>query len=164
MMKNAWMAVGAVVLSILVGCGPVEAEENLPIEELAPENLAAIPDGTVMSPELMSAVLAKVPKPQGDMLQPAAACMAAKTCTNLGYNSCGSWSATYNCGSLSTCNTFDTACRDCQYSPDIGAVECTYLGGQNQGKNRYRVCFNSAGASCTEYEYTSTKVCGGCPD
>jgi hypothetical protein len=163
MMKNAWMAVGAVVLSMLVGCGPVEPEENLPAEELSSEELSSIPDGTVVSPELMNAVLAKVPKPLGDTLHPEVACVGTKTCTNLGYGSCGSWSAISNCGSLSTCNSLDTACRECAYSPDIGAVECDYLGGQNQGRNRYRVCFNAAGASCTEYEYTTVKVCGGCP-
>lgn len=160
--KHILLVVGVTMLG-LVGCGPVDTNEPLSPEVISSEELGAIPDGTQLSPEMMSAVLAKVPKPTEEMLQPAAACMSTKTCTNLGYGSCGSWSTVYNCGTLSTCNPTDTACKECAYSPDIGAVECDYLGGQNQGKNRYRVCFNTAGQSCTEYEYTTTKVCGGCP-
>ena len=162
-MKSGWIAVGTLVLSMLVGCGPVEPEENLPSEELSSEELGAIPDGTMLSPELTAAVLAKVPNPPGELLQPAVACVAAKTCTDKGYGTCGNWSAFYNCGTPSTCNTLDSACRDCHYSPDIGAVECDYLGGENQGRNRSRVCFNRLGETCTEYEYTTVKVCGGCP-
>jgi hypothetical protein len=158
--KHILMMVGVMALG-LVGCGPVDADEGLSSEVISSEELGVIPDGTQLSPEMMAAVLAKVPKPTDAMLQPQAACQPAKTCA--GYGSCGSWSALTNCGSLSTCNPTDTACKECAYSPDIGAVECEYLGGQNQGKNRYRVCFNTAGVSCTEYAYTTAKVCGGCP-
>jgi hypothetical protein len=156
--RKILLVVGVMMLG-LMGCGQVNADETVPSELISSEELGAIPDGTQFSPELMNAVLAKIPKPTDAMLQPAAACMGTKTCTNLGFGACTSWSATYSCGSLSVCTLSDAACKDCAIGPD-GKPDCWYTGGQNQGKNRYRVCLNPAGQSCTEYEYTTAKVCG----
>ncbi|EPX61520.1 hypothetical protein D187_010139 [Cystobacter fuscus DSM 2262] len=153
-MKYIMTVVGSLVLGLLVGCGPVEMNEARVSEELV------VPaDGTVLSPELRDAMLARIPKPSEEMLQAAAvACQPAKTCT--GSLSCGNWSPLFNCGTLSTCKASRTECKHCEYMEDVGRVECEYFGVQKQSKNRYRVCFNAAGASCTEYASTASSVCG----
>jgi hypothetical protein len=158
-MKYALIAVGALVLGMMVGCGPVDEGEALSSEGISLQDIAALPDGTQVSPELMAAVLAHVPQPTDELFHPAAACPSAKTCTNLGYGSCASWSAFTSC-SFSTCNPTDFACRQCEYDPDLGHSVCEDYGGQNQTKYRYRACFNAAGQICTEYDLTSVKVCG----
>jgi len=148
-MKHMLMAVGVLALGLLVGCGPVMAEESEATQEFG-----AIPDGTQLSPEMRAAVLSQVPVPTQEMIRAATtACQAAKTCT--GYDSCGSWSSIYNCGTLSTCNMTALACKKC-----TGLGSCEYTGEQKQGSNSYRVCFNAAGASCTEYAYYTASVCG----
>lgn len=155
-MKTVLTVVVTLALGMLTGCGQVDMNEPL-----VSEDLVVPADGTVLSPEQRDAMLAHLPKPSEEMLHTLAACQPAKTCA--GYLSCSGWSPLYNCGGLSTCKVSSTQCKKCQYSPDIHKVECEYFGAQTQAKNKYRVCFNAAGASCTEYAASSSVVCG-CAD
>ncbi|HYI01505.1 hypothetical protein [Hyalangium sp.] len=137
-MNYGLIAVGTLVLGMLVGCGPVDTNEALSSVELK-----GIADGTQLSPEMMDVVLSQAPKLPEELLQGASTCQAAKTCA--GSVSCGSWSNWYSCGL--------TACK---------AYGCQYRGSQRNLRNRSRVCVNSAGTSCTEYEYLNNQpeICG----
>lgn len=151
-MKYALIAVGTLMLGMLVGCGPVDMNEDS-----SPEQLEVPADGTQHSQEMMAAVLAKLPD---ELLHAAVACQPTKTCA--GYDACTDWSSVYNCGTLSECNASDAACKVCETKPGgIGSI-CEFHGGQRQTQNRYRVCFNSERESCTEYQRTvsPTAVCG----
>ncbi|RKG48676.1 hypothetical protein D7X30_40490 [Corallococcus sp. AB011P] len=111
------------------------------------------------TPEQVNALLAETPKPDEAMLQAlAAACQPTNTnsCVNAGYGACGNWSAYAACGELSSCNFAGCRTRVC----DNGPCYFEYLGSETQGNNRYRVCFNAVGQSCTEFEQTTTTVCG----
>jgi hypothetical protein len=78
---------------------------------------------------------------------------------NAGYGSCAAWSAVYDCGDLSACNDLGCPRRVC-YGTTRDSCTTVYEGSTSQGTNRYRVCFNAAGESCTEYEKSSRLICG----
>lgn len=69
------------------------------------------------------------------------------------YGSCGSWSAYSDCGDP-WCGVY----RFCGSCPETWCFgEAT-----RQNQERYRVCFNSTGQSCTEWQRISTVVGCGC--
>jgi hypothetical protein len=71
------------------------------------------------------------------------------------YGSCATWSTYSSCGDP-FCG-LSTSCRECD---EWG--QCTAAGpAMRQFRERYRVCFNALGESCTEYQRT-TSGAGGC--
>ncbi|GMU05621.1 hypothetical protein [Corallococcus caeni] len=136
-MRHIGLWVGLFITGWVLGCGPVGTEDSAEAPRYTPEQVQAL--------------MAETPKPDEAMLQAfAAACEPTTTnnCVNAGYGACGNWSAFADCGDLSECNF--TGCR----------IRYDVYGSQIQGKNRYRVCFNAAGQSCTEFEQTTSIVCG----
>lgn len=72
------------------------------------------------------------------------------------YGACTNWSAYAACGDP-FCGP-STACKTCD---EWG--QCTAAGpAMKQFRERYRVCFNSLGQSCTEWQRTSTTGTCGC--
>ncbi|WP_426754661.1 hypothetical protein [Myxococcus sp. Y35] len=144
-MKRFASFVGVVVLSLLSGCGVEQTEEALTDVEAPLAETSA----TALDAETRQAL--------AESCQPT----STHSCVNAGYGSCLAWSEYYDCGSLSAC-TSDASCRVCEYDPQIGRPICFRVPGQLQPRNRYRVCFNAAGQSCTEFEQLFNNVCGAC--
>ena len=83
------------------------------------------------------------------------ACHSTTPCDS-SYGSCANWSSYSDCG--------DQFCGIV-----IGCGECNEWGqceaggpGLKQFRERYRVCFNELGQSCTEYQRSSTSLGCGC--
>jgi hypothetical protein len=99
------------------------------------------------TPAMLEAALSGDPVAMSAAASLLGTCHAATTCP--GYGACTSWST------LAYCN--DTCTKRCCHDgpscnePDIGGT--VY-------RQRYRVCFNPAGASCTEWNIQSEYVCG----
>ena len=86
----------------------------------------------------------------------ASACNSTTPCPPE-YGSCAGWSAYSNCGD-GICGTFKF-CGDppwC-YEPDLCFGPALY-----QERERFRVCFNSTGQSCTEYQRLVPSVPTSC--
>lgn len=92
--------------------------------------------------------------PRPDLLgTKALACHSTTPCGSQ-YSSCASWSASYDCG--------DPYCGIYRWCGDVcGDLGC-WGPALRQGREQYRVCFNSLGQSCTEYQSTGASVvsCG----
>lgn len=141
-MKNFAAVVVIAVSGLWVACGPVDSNE--------------VGDGEVtVSTDAQEQSLAQAPELSPEMLQAlAVACQPSVSCA--GYSSCGSWSGTYRCGEPNSCNFTGCRVNVCEGS----RCYFEYRGVQSQGQNRYRVCHNPAGESCTEWERTNTSFCG----
>lgn len=136
------VVVGAVAL--LAGCGPA-GSEVLEGEDTSP-----------LSPEQLEALVSHIPVPDEGMVRAfAEACQPTSTnsCVNAGYGACTNWSAIYDCGQAPSCNL-----RGCWKCFSDGT--CTYMGSHQYTRNSYRVCFNAAGDTCTEYQLNITNACG----
>lgn len=95
---------------------------------------------------------AKSPWP--DPTASAAACHSTTPCGS-GYSSCASWSTFIDCGDP-YCG-FAIGCGECS------GGQCEPGGpGTKQNLERYRVCFNSQGQQCTEYQRSSITLYCGC--
>ena len=81
-----------------------------------------------------------------------AACHSTTTC-GTAYPSCASWSGYTNCDDP-FCGVANGCGEEC---PEIGPC---FGPAMRQRKERYRVCFNAQGQSCTEYQLTLTSL--GC--
>ncbi len=151
-MKQVGTFIGVVVMGLLVGCGPVGPED------LGGEQETQEP--TLLTPEQVEELLAKLP-PEERMVHSMGVCEPTNTnsCVNAGYGSCAAWSAYADCGDLSACNDLGCPRRVC-YGTTRDSCTTVYDGSASQGTNRYRVCFNAAGESCTEYEKSSRLICG----
>jgi hypothetical protein len=145
-MKQVGTFIGVVVMGLLVGCGPVGPEEAGG-QELTPEQLAELVARAEPDAQLHQGLTA--------VCQPT----TTNSCVNAGYGSCASWSGFYDCGDLSACNELGCPRRVC-YGTTRDSCTTVYDGSSSQGTNRYRVCFNAAGESCTEYEKSSRLICG----
>lgn len=83
----------------------------------------------------------------------AAACHSTTTC-GTAYPSCASWSGYSDCD-----DPFCSSVRGCGENCDEFDPLC--LGpGMKQRRERFRVCFNALGQSCTEYQRTQVNL--GC--
>ncbi|QSQ19814.1 hypothetical protein JY651_31595 [Pyxidicoccus parkwayensis] len=125
-MRQLGMLVGAVAVALFVGCGPVDGQ-------ISDEGAQAVE--------------------QAELLQGLAdACQADNynQCVAAGYASCNAWSANTACGDttcdpeygLSPCFRRDCTEGPCQNIP---------LGATFQSVQKFRVCFNPQGQSCTEW-------------
>ena len=72
------------------------------------------------------------------------------------YPSCASWSAYANCGTP-FCGV-GAQCGECEYIE--GRLFCEPGPAWRQDRERFRVCFDQFGNSCTEWQQTFTKTCG----
>jgi hypothetical protein len=99
------------------------------------------------TPAMLEAARSGDPEAMRDAAANLSTCHAAKTCP--GYGACTGWSALAYCNDTCTkrCCHDGPACNE----PDIGGT--VY-------RERYRICFNSAGASCTEWNLQAQYVCG----
>lgn len=84
-----------------------------------------------------------------------AACHSTTACGSA-YPSCGSWSGYSNCDAA-FCG-IGPACGDC--SDPMSA--CQPGPAMRQRRERFRVCFNSLGQSCTEYQRATITLSCGC--
>lgn len=141
-MRQLGVLVGSVVLALLAGCGPVD--EQHPVEGAEAVELAKA---------TAEAVLGLAVACQQDNYNQ---CVAA------GYGSCSSWSVSTECGDsfcevdygLSPCFIRNCSEGPCQNIP---------LGATFQPTQKYRVCSNPQGQTCTEWsviQYGNRVKCG----
>jgi len=93
----------------------------------------------------------------------ASACHGTAPCP-AEYGSCASWSSYTACGGP-YCGTYIYCCEPLgPTGPAPSAPNCDFYYGDalRQYKERYRVCFNASGQSCTEYQRTSYIIGCGC--
>jgi len=97
------------------------------------------------------------------VILPASACHSTTPCP-AEYDSCASWSGYTSCG-----DTFCGIYRFCCANGPVGGPapslpNCDDLFGDalKGYKERYRVCFNAGGQSCTEWERTTVFLGCGC--
>lgn len=124
----------------------------LPSEDSDAELAPPIEAFHAPTPAMLRAALSGDP----DLMREAAAttlttCQPATTCT--GYGSCTGWSNSEQCGA--SCGPQQCICIQ---RPDFECPE-PQLRGRNTF-NSYRVCFNGAGQSCTEFRQTIANYCG----
>lgn len=99
------------------------------------------------TPAMLKAALAEDPEAMREAAAALGTCHTSTTCP--GYGSCTGWSTPGYCSD--TCSA-----RCCHDGPSCNEPD---IGGRVY-KESFRVCFNAAGASCTEWSVTSTYVCG----
>jgi hypothetical protein len=85
----------------------------------------------------------------------AAACHSTTAC-GTAYPSCASWSGYYDCG-----DPFCGSVRGCGECEGEFPPLCPGPG-MKQRRERYRVCFNNLGQSCTEYQLTLVNLSCEC--
>jgi hypothetical protein len=105
---------------------------------------------------MLTAALDDDPEAMRDAATSLAGCQAASTCPTE-YGSCSSWSAGSQCEV--TCFPGTCPCRPI-WSPDCEGVPPTDR--EVTWYNKFRVCFNASGQSCTEWQKTGVSHCGGC--
>jgi hypothetical protein len=91
-----------------------------------------------------------------DTTTKAAACHGTVSCQP-NYPSCASWSSYADCGDL-TCG-FGPKCGDCTCD-EFGRCFCGPGPAWRQPRERFRVCFDSLGNSCTEWQGLTSISCG----
>jgi hypothetical protein len=123
---------------------PVDPAASAPYEEAL---ATPVPAFEVPTPQMLQAALSGDPEAMRAAATSVAGCHAATTCP--GYGACSGWSARTQCNDNCTrrCCHDGPACNE----PDFGGT--VY-------HQRYRVCFNPAGAACTEWSISSSYVCG----
>lgn len=140
-MRQLKVLFASVAMAVLAACGPVD-------EQPAAEGT----ESSAVAEALAEAELALADACQPDNYN---ACVAA------GFGSCSAWSATADCGplecdpeyGLSPCYTRVCAFGTCENVPD---------GATFTQVQKYRVCSNPLGQSCTEWMVTSRRVKCGC--
>lgn len=141
----------ASLMGLLAGCGPME--EATEGEEVSRP-----------TSEQIEETLSNTPEPDESMLLSfASACPSTTTnsCINAGYASCAAWTTYSNCSSA-TCNPeAPVPCSKYVCDPE-GGCDWEWYNVRHQGRTRYRVCWNAAGGSCTEYDTYYQKYCD-CP-
>ena len=136
------------VLGIL-GCtqapAPTVAEQGSSLSDEPAAGLAAL-TAEQPTPEMLRAALSGDPAAMRDAIPLAGTCHTATTCP--GFASCTNWSGFAACGFV--CNAHCCHDRLCN-EPDLagGPID-----------EQFRVCFNPAGQSCTEWNVQSTFSCG----
>jgi hypothetical protein len=147
--KMLW---GAVLLSAFAGCGPVSSDE---MTEESGEPISR----QLLTPEQLEALITEASRHDDQRLHALGVCMPSNVnaCVNAGYGSCASWSSWSNCGDGPGCTA--TSCRFCEYEPGYPKPFCYYGKKYTESMNRYRVCFNASGASCTEYDLYAYSGC-----
>jgi hypothetical protein len=157
------MRAGAVCLAIALGACTASAPETsapapAPVPALAQvfdENEEELMAVAVIEPTeaMLKAALADDPEAMRDAVVALAGCQAASTCP-AEYGSCSSWSGWSQC---------DQTCVGLCLCKPIWSPECEGVPPEPKGTNSYnsfRVCFNSSGQSCTEWQKTTSTFCG----
>lgn len=142
MIRNALrlMIVCAVGACTVAQPGSHEEMQGEAVDEIAaPSKEAVIPP----TPAMLAAALSGDPDAMASAIRPNT-CVAPSTCPSQ-FGSCAAWSTPSFCG------------EQCLSSLCEGGAEGRW------GKaisNSFRVCFDAAGNSCTEWMQTSTLFCG----
>ena len=92
-------------------------------------------------------------RPRPDLFGAKAAACNSTTLCGTEYASCATWSGYYNCGDP-FCG-FARGCGDCEDFPCPGPALKQY-------QERYQVCFNAQGQSCTQYQRLQLNLGCGC--
>lgn len=145
-----WMKAACVIVAFAIGaCTGSSAETPEPIadDDVTVEPVAV---GVAPTPAMLAAALTGDPVAMRDAAATFGGCNAPTSCA--GFGSCGSWSAADYCDAscgpaLCKCNPRDPNC-----DPEGLRGRDTY--------QSYRVCFNPAGESCTEWKQTTIAFCG----
>ena len=103
---------------------------------------------TVRSEDLVEQGLVSITK--------AAACHGSVSCQPA-YGSCASWSAYVTCGEPYCANQPHCGACNCD---EFGICYCGFGPARNVPYERYRVCFDSSGNSCTEWQSLVVYTCG----
>lgn len=133
------IALSLVVVSALAACSKpsdeLSSNPEATVEDVPPSVEAVIPT----TPAMLAAALTGDPDVMRDAARAeAGSCHAPSTCP--GYASCGGWSR------LNVC---DEVCGS-----SCGLAKTTH-----QYSDSFRVCFNAAGASCTEWRQSHHSFC-----
>ena len=140
---------GALVLGVLVGCGPAELDDGSGAQVSG--EAAQVP----LTPEELQRRMEEAEKNPPKFAMEA--CPATNSCGSQ-FGSCSTWSAFFDCGTPGgTCN-FNGCPFDCER---IGTIEiCDYAGAQSQPRYRFRTCYDGSGNTCTNVERSAYTVCG----
>jgi hypothetical protein len=155
------MNIRALAVCLLAACGllactqappepPAEPAAGLLDEEAVAAPVEAFIEPT---PAMLQAALSGDPVAMRDAAASLSTCHAPTTCT--GYGSCSGWSAYSFCNA--TCGPLQCICNPHADPTCDGTFDI--LRGRNYFES-YRVCFNSAGQSCTEWRQSISTYCG----
>lgn len=153
MMRLGRMLLSVTLLCAVSACGSAGPREGLEQEE------AVTSEPPRLSEEELAALVAEASRhDEGQVQALAGSCQPSNvnSCVNAGFSSCGSWSAFTTCSASCT----GRICKVCEPGGGGEPPYCEFGGYQRlQEQNRYRVCFNNRGQSCTEYELLSYLDC-----
>lgn len=132
---------------LLSAVGAGAAEEGL---RITPKERAALCDGpvTLRSEDLVQQGLVSITK---------SACHGSVSCQP-NYPSCASWSSYSACDAPYCAN--QVGCGDCNCD-EFGICWCERGPARHVPSERFRVCFDQFGNSCTEWQKLTTYSCGG---
>lgn len=85
-----------------------------------------------------------------------AACHGSVSCQPT-YGSCAAWSSYFTCGDPYCANRPSCGACNCD---EFGICHCGFGPARNVPSERYRVCFDSSGNSCTEWQSLTVYNCG----
>ena len=143
MKKLSWLCL-VVCISACGISSPVEPSGESSTEKVSAsegtEEAALLAAAATGDSEIMAATAAAT----------AAACHGTVTCS--GYGSCGTWSSASDCG--------EPYCVVCGKACDLSDPFCERPLATATRTERYRVCFNSVGASCIEWSSGSRTIPG----
>lgn len=123
-----------------------QGQPPLSAEQASALTAPATPAVEEPTPAMLAAALTGDPEKMAAAITNVGSCHTASTCP--GFASCTNWSAASECGDSCT----KRCCHDSRCTePDVGGTIFS---------ESFRVCFNSAGASCTEWAISSAFVCG----
>lgn len=137
------------MLGFMVGChGSEEATETVSYEEppalIDPDEVPS----TAPTVEMVRAALVGDPQQMANAIGVMAACHATTPCGS-SYGACTAWSAAINCGTPACGGVCGPLC------PSNDPL-CERPQALLQPRERYRVCFSSSGAQCTEWQRLSS--------
>ncbi|MCP3138745.1 hypothetical protein [Pyxidicoccus xibeiensis] len=152
------MLLGVTLLFTVAACGAASPGEPL-VEAVGDEAPVLVSELPRLSEAEIDALVAEASRhDEGSVQAMAGTCQASNvnSCVNSGFSSCGTWSAFATCSAACT----GRVCKICEPGGGGEGPYCEFAGWQRkEEQNRFRVCFNNRGQSCTEYELSSFLDC-----
>lgn len=140
------------VLGLVAAC---QVNGGRPSAAEVEEELSVVRPGEAPTPAMLAAAISGDPFQMAGAIGTMAACHGTTTC-DASYASCTAWSANINCGSEFCGGVCGPKC------PSSDPL-CDRPQAVLQPRERYRVCFNGAGAQCTQWQALSAlAVSCGC--
>lgn len=141
-----------VALFIAAGC---QVGSGRPSAAEVEEELSVVRPGEAPTPAMLAAALTGDPFRMAGAIGTMAACHGTTTC-DASYAVCTAWSAAMNCGTEYCGGVCGPKC------PSSDPL-CERPQAVLQPRERYRVCFNSSGGQCTQWQaQLPTSVSCGC--